>query len=59
MLIVSWPSPSTGFTLQENTNGISTTNWTDVTEPVHDTGTAKYIMASPLTGNRFYRLRSP
>src|SRR5258706_5137923 len=27
---VSWPSPSAGFTLQQNTNGIGTVNWSNV-----------------------------
>ena len=26
--LVSWPSPSTGFTLQQNTNSLASVNWT-------------------------------
>ena len=28
---VSWPSPSTGWTLQQNTNSVSSVNWSNVT----------------------------
>ena len=53
---ISWPSPSAGWTLQENTNSVSTTNWNDHPFP-QDNGTIKYITVSPPTGNRFYRLK--
>src|SRR5690242_15049994 len=36
---VSWPSPSTGFTLQQNTNGIATVNWSNVISGILDDGT--------------------
>jgi hypothetical protein len=54
--VVSWPSPSTGWTLQENTNSASSANWNDHPFP-QDNGTIKYIIVSPPTGNRFYRLK--
>jgi len=53
--LVSWPSPSTGFALQQNADS-STTNWTAALEPVADNGTNKFIIVNPPTGNRFYRL---
>ena len=53
---ISWPSPSTGWTLQENTNSVSSANWNDHPFP-QDNGTIKYITVSPPTGNRFYRLK--
>src|SRR5215471_11484076 len=28
--VVSWPSPSSGFVLQQNTNGLNTVNWSNV-----------------------------
>jgi hypothetical protein len=28
---VTWPSPSTGWTLQQNTNSVSSLNWSNVT----------------------------
>ena len=56
-LAVSWPSPSTGWTLQQNTNSVSSLNWSDVTSGIHDDGTTKSLIVNPPTGNRFYRLK--
>ena len=56
--LVSWPSPSTGFALQQNTNS-STANWTAALEPITDNGTTKFIIVNPPAGNRFYRLFKP
>lgn len=57
--MVSWPSTSTGFILQQNTNGIGTTNWTIVPTTPADNGTIKYIIVNPPTGNRLFRLFHP
>lgn len=57
-VMVSWPSPSTGFNLQVNPS-LNPGAWTAVTETVQDTGTIKYIIVNPPAGNRFYRLASP
>jgi hypothetical protein len=57
-LMVSWPSPSTGFGLQQNTN-LNTTNWTTPSETVNDNATNKFIIVNPPTGNRYYRLFKP
>jgi hypothetical protein len=56
---ISWPSPSTGFNLQQNTNGIATVNWSSVTTTPIDDGTTKTVIVDPPTGNRFYRLKYP
>jgi len=56
--VVYWPSPSTGFGLQLNTN-LAGTNWTAPAEGVNDNGTFRYIIVNPPTGNRFYRLSKP
>jgi autotransporter-associated beta strand protein len=53
--LVSWSSPSTEFVLQQNTN-LNTTNWITPTENINDNGVEKFIIVSPPTGNRFYRL---
>jgi hypothetical protein len=53
---VFWPSPSTSWTLQQNTNSVSSLNWSNVTSGVQDDGTTKTLV-SPPTGNRFYRLK--
>ena len=55
---IFWPSPSTGFTLQENTNGIATVNWSNVLTTPTDNGTTKTVLVNPPTGNRFFRLKS-
>jgi hypothetical protein len=57
--MISWPSPSTGFNLQQNTNSIAMVNWSNVVTAPTDTGTIKYIIINPPTGNRFYRLSKP
>jgi hypothetical protein len=57
--MVSWPSPSTGFNLQQNTNSIGTANWSTVVSGIQDNGTIKYLIVTPPTGNRFYRLTKP
>jgi hypothetical protein len=55
---VSWPSPSTGYSLQQNIN-LATTNWVTPVESVTDNGTTKFILVTPPAGNRFYRLINP
>ena len=52
--MVSWPSPSTGWNLQQNTN-LATATWVASPAPT-DNGTIKYIIVNPPTGNLFFRL---
>lgn len=54
--VISWPSSSAGFTLQQNIN-VGTTNWTDVPLTPADDGTTKIIVVPATPGNRFYRLK--
>ena len=56
---VTWPSPSTGWDLQQNTNSVSSLNWSNVTVVIQDDGTTKTLIVNPPTGNRFYRLHKP
>ncbi|MDQ6630360.1 MAG: hypothetical protein M3Y82_01210 [Verrucomicrobiota bacterium] len=56
--VVSWPSPSTGFALQQNSD-LNSANWTTPLETVTDNGTIRFIIVNPPTGNRFYRLIKP
>ena len=56
--VVSWPSPSTGFTLQQNAD-LNTANWVAAPQTVTDDGTNKFIVVNPPAGNRFYRLFKP
>jgi uncharacterized delta-60 repeat protein len=57
-VLVSWPSPSAGFNLQQNTN-LDTANWIAPSESVTDNGTQRFIIVNPPTGNRYYRLFKP
>ncbi len=56
--VVSWPSPSTGWSLQQNSD-LNTTSWSAPSETINDNGTEKFIIVNPPTGNRFYRLVKP
>ncbi len=53
--MVLWPSPSTGWSVQQTTS-LSSTNWTLPQEGINDSGGDRYIVVSPLSSNRFYRL---
>lgn len=55
-VVVFWPSPSTGFSLQQNSN-LSTTNWVAPAEIVNDDGTNRFIVVTPPVGSRYYRLK--
>ena len=56
---VSWPYPSTGWVLQQNTNSVSSINWSNVTTGITDSPTTRTLVVNPPTGNRFYRLYKP
>jgi len=58
---IFWPSASTGFVLQLNTNlnNVTISGWVSAPQPVIDDGTTKSIIVAPPTGNRFYRLFKP
>jgi hypothetical protein len=56
---VLWPSPSTGWTLQEKTNGAASVNWSNAPGPVQDDGTNKTLIIAPPMDTRFYRLFKP
>ena len=57
-VVLSWPSPSTGFSLQQNSD-LNTAAWNAPAESITDNGTNKFIIVNPPTGNRFYRLFKP
>jgi hypothetical protein len=52
---VSWPSPSTGWTLQENP-GLGTGSWATSGYTISDNGTNKFITVNSPTENLFFRL---
>jgi hypothetical protein len=56
--IVSWPSPFTGFTLQQN-GDLNPTEWVAAPQTVTDNGTNRFIIVNPSAGNGFYRLFKP
>jgi hypothetical protein len=56
--VVLWPSASEGFVLQENSD-LNPANWAAAPQAVTDDGTDKFIIVTPLVGNRFYRLFKP
>ena len=55
-VVISWPSPSTGFVLQQN-SVINNTNWTNFGGVVGDDGTLKRVTNAPPAGNLFFRLK--
>jgi hypothetical protein len=58
-VVVSWPSIATGFVLQQNTNGVRSVNWSNVTAGIQNDGTNKSVSVSLSPGSRFYRLFQP
>jgi hypothetical protein len=56
-VIVSWPSPSTGFQLQQNSNLAVTNGWATSGFSISDDGTNKSITISSPSGNLFFRLK--
>jgi uncharacterized protein (TIGR03437 family) len=54
-VIISWPSPSTGYSLQQNPD-LTMTNWTTFSGTVEDDGTTKSVIISAPTGNNYFRL---
>lgn len=55
-VLVCWPSPSTGFVLQQNSD-LRTTNWVNVGQNSMDNGTVKCVTVNPPMGNLFFRLK--
>ncbi len=54
---VSWPYPSTGWTLQQNSD-LSTANW-PASGGISNDGVNNYITIISPTGNLFFRLSKP
>jgi hypothetical protein len=57
-VVISWPAAATGFVLQQNTNDLSSVNWSNVTVGIQTVGTNKTFVVNPPAGNRFFRLIS-
>jgi hypothetical protein len=56
--VISWPSASTGFALQQN-GQLGTSNWVATGQTLNDNGTNKFVIVNPPSGNRYYRLFKP
>ena|SRR5689334_6859512 len=56
-VVVSWPSPSIGFVLQQNSSLTNPGGWANAPQTVNDNGTTKSIVVNPPTGNVYYRLK--
>ena len=52
---ISWPSPSTGFNLQE-TASLGSPSWTGAGLTISDNGTTKSVTIPAPLGSKFYRL---
>jgi len=57
-VVVAWPAPSTGWTLQQNSNIVAGV-WVNSTDTITNVGGTNEIAVSPPLGNRFYRLSHP
>ena len=55
-VIVSWPSPSTGFALQQNSD-LAPTAWSFFSGTVNSNATTLSITVPASPGNKFYRLK--
>ena len=57
-MILSWPSPATGWRLQSTTN-LANPNWTSETNPISDNGLIRSTVAAQAGGTKFFRLTNP
>ena len=57
-VVVSWPSPSTGFVLQQ-TASLGTPAWNNVVQTPGDNGAIKGVTLTLSPGGTFYRLMKP
>jgi uncharacterized delta-60 repeat protein len=55
---ISWPYPSIGWNLQQNSN-LQTANWVTPPETISNDGTNNFIIVNPPSGNLFFRLAQP
>ena len=56
-VVVTWPSPSTGFVLQQNGTITNTNGWSNFGGTVSSNSTTMSITNTTPTGNLFYRLK--
>ena len=59
-VILSWPSPSTGYVLQQaDSFDILPASWSNTVALINDNGVLKSVTVPHNTAKRFYRLRRP
>jgi hypothetical protein len=56
--VISWPFPSTGWSLQQN-GSLGTANWVTPPQTVSNDGINNFVVVSPAVGSQFYRLSKP
>ena len=56
-VVISWPSPSTGYVLQQNSNIADPNGWTNFGGTVNDNGAIKSVTITSPAGNVYYRLK--
>jgi hypothetical protein len=57
-VVISWPSPSDGYVLQQNSN-LAPANWLNFSGTIVTNGATISATNSPATNNLFFRLRHP
>jgi len=58
-VIISWPTPTASWTLQQNTNLAVANGWVTSSYPVIATNGVSSITITSATGNLFFRLSQP
>lgn len=59
-VVLAWPAPSTGFSLQQNAVVNNAAAWGGISNVSSNiVGSEIQVIISPPVGNRFYRLKSP
>jgi FG-GAP repeat len=56
---VSWPAAASNFVLQQNTNSVSSINWSNITSGIQNDGTNKTLLVNPTNHSGLYRLIIP
>lgn len=57
-VLLAWPSALAGFDLEQNA-GLTTTDWTTVTNSPVEVGSEKQVILPPTAAEGFYRLHKP
>ena len=55
-VVISWPSPSSGFTLEQNSS-LDPATWQAAPQTVQDNGTVISVTVPAAAGNMFFRLK--